>query len=566
MFNNIEEKLRKTGIEIIGDVPWGTHFCQFYQTKEDLIDILVPYFKVGLKNNEFCIWITSEPLSEEGAKEAMRKVVPDFDKYLKKEQIEIVPHTECYFKNGVFNLQNILNGWIDKLNQAIAKGYDGMRVTGDAAWLKEMEWRDFADYEEKVNNAIDKYRMIAICTYPLDKCGAYEVIDVVGNHGFALIKREGKWEFIESFERKQIGEKLLESEERYRAVVQTANDAIVTVDRNGKIIFWNGAAENIFGYSADEVLGKSRTVIISERLRTTYEKEMLRLTSMEEPQLSKKTIEVVGLRKDGSEFPLELSLATWRTKKRVFFTSIIRDITERKQAEEQLKSSSEQLRALSAHLQSIREEERILISREIHDELGQLLTGLKIDLSWLVRRLPKEKKSLIKKTSSMLEMINTTIGTVQRVATELRPPVLDDLGLTAAVEWQAQDFQNRTGIKCKFNSSLNDIALDRERSTAVFRIFQETLANVARYANATRVNISLEDDFDNLILIVEDNGRGITGSEISSPKSLGLLGMRERALVFGGEVKIFGAPGKGTTVILKIPICKEKSKEVKAEK
>lgn len=199
----MKEKLRKTGINILGDVPWGTHFCLFFQTKEDLVDILIPYFKAGLENNEFCLWVTSELLSEKEAKKAMRKTLPGFDQYLKKGQMEIVPHSKWYLKSGVFSLQRVLNAWIDKLNQGQALSYDGMRVTGNTTWLKRRDWRDFADYEAEVNNVIDKYRMIAICSYSLQKCGACEIIDVVSNHQFALIRREGKWEIIESSKHKQ---------------------------------------------------------------------------------------------------------------------------------------------------------------------------------------------------------------------------------------------------------------------------------------------------------------------------------------------------------------------------
>ena len=230
------------------------------------------------------------------------------------------------------------------------------------------------------------------------------------------------------------------------------------------------------------------------------------------------------------------------------------DVTETKQAEEQLRNSHEQLRALSTHLQSIREEERTLIAREIHDELGQELTGLKMDLSWLVRKLSKNQKSLISKTESMLKLVDNTIQTVRRVSSKLRPGVLDDLGLIPAIEWEVQDFENRTGITCVFNSSTQEIDLDRDRLTAVFRIFQETLTNVSRHAKATRVKINLEESADSLILRIEDNGKGIKESEVSHPKSLGLLGMRERALLFGGKVIITGEQGKGTTVFVSIPL------------
>ncbi len=203
----IRVNTRKAGIDILGDVPWGTHFCQFYHTKEDLIDILVPYFKAGLENYEFCMWITSEPLSEKKAKKAMRMAVPNFDRYLKKGQIEIVPHEEWYLKEGTFNIQRVLNAWIDKHNKSLEQGYDGLRLTANLAWIEEKDWRNFIEYEEKMNNVIDKYRMMAICTYSLDKCGASEVIDVVSTHQFALMKREANWELMQKSkpkERKEI--------------------------------------------------------------------------------------------------------------------------------------------------------------------------------------------------------------------------------------------------------------------------------------------------------------------------------------------------------------------------
>ncbi|MBA7474496.1 hypothetical protein ES707_09850 [subsurface metagenome] len=188
-----KNQLRNIGIDVIGTVPWSTHLCQFYDTKQDLLDILLPFFKTGLENNEFCIWITSEPLKEEEVKEAMRKAVPNFTRYLKSGQIEIVPYNKWYLKEGAFNGQRVLNAWIDKLNQALSKGYDGMRVTGDTAWLEEKDWRDFVNYEEEVDKVIGRYNMLTLCTYPLIKCGASEIIDVMGNHQFVLIKRAGDW-------------------------------------------------------------------------------------------------------------------------------------------------------------------------------------------------------------------------------------------------------------------------------------------------------------------------------------------------------------------------------------
>jgi len=201
-----EEKNRKTGIDAVGAVPWGTHLCCFYDTKQDLIDILVPYFKAGLENNESCIWVTSKTPDVKEAEKAMRKAVPDFAQYLERGQIEIIPHTDWYLKDGVFNQQRVLSAWIDKLNRALATGYDGMRVTGNTSWLEKRDWEKFTDYEEEVNNVIGKYRMLAICTYSLGSCGASEILDVASKHQSALIKQAGDWVLTRSSERKQAEE------------------------------------------------------------------------------------------------------------------------------------------------------------------------------------------------------------------------------------------------------------------------------------------------------------------------------------------------------------------------
>ena len=232
---------------------------------------------------------------------------------------------------------------------------------------------------------------------------------------------------------------------------------------------------------------------------------------------------------------------------------------EAKRAEEELRGSREQLRRLAAHLQSVREEERTRISREIHDGLGQALTGLKMDLSWLARKRDENQNSLSQdslreKIKSMLDVVDSIIQTVRTISTDLRPGVLDYLGLAAAIDWQVQEFEKRAQTKCKLSLQLEEIPMDGSCSTAMFRIFQEALTNIARHAHATKVNISLERQDGNAILQVTDNGRGISQSKLSDPKSLGLLGMRERALLLGGEVHIRRNDGEGTTVIVRMPV------------
>jgi len=214
---------------------------------------------------------------------------------------------------------------------------------------------------------------------------------------------------------------------------------------------------------------------------------------------------------------------------------------------------TEQLRELSARLQAVREEERTRISRAIHDELGQTLTGLKMDVAWLQSHLDPPQPALLAKMQAMSELIDATIQTVRRISTELRPGILD-LGLVATIEWQLQEFQTRTGIESKLISVPEETTLDDGRSTAVYRIFQEILTNVIRHAQATRIEVTLEETATFLTLRVRDNGRGITQSEMDSPRSIGLLGMHERARLLGGEVQFHGTPGQGTTVTVRLPL------------
>ncbi|MDB6035584.1 MAG: signal transduction histidine kinase, partial [Verrucomicrobiales bacterium] len=235
------------------------------------------------------------------------------------------------------------------------------------------------------------------------------------------------------------------------------------------------------------------------------------------------------------------------------------DVERRQKTEQELQNSREQLRALAGRLQQIREEERTRIARDIHDVLAQELTRVKIDVAWLQRKLnqpfsKKLQKEMSQKTLEMLEMTDSSITTVQRIASDLRPVGLDTLGIVSAIEWQAEDFQKRTGVKCSVKIPDADLELDSERATAIFRIVQECLTNVVRHAQAKRVQICLEKTSGEIRLQVHDNGIGISDKKANDLACMGLLGMRERGLQFGGALHIAGKPGKGTTVSLVLPI------------
>jgi PAS domain S-box-containing protein len=369
---------------------------------------------------------------------------------------------------------------------------------------------------------------------------------------------EGSLEDITA--RKEAERSLRESEARKGAILNSALDAIITIDDHGRINEFNPAAEKMFARNRASVLGQDLAdLIIPPSLRDKHRRGLERYLAVGQGPLLGKRIETTAMRADGKEFPVELSINRVHLEGPPLFTGFVRDITDRRRAEKQLRDSREQLRALAAYLQSVREEERTHIAREVHDELGQTLTALKMDLAWLDKRMAEisdsgDLEQFEAKIRELPGRVDAIIATVRKIATELRPPVLDDLGLEAAIEWQIQEFEKRTGIKCRYTGNSKHMDLGQDRATAVFRIFQETLTNIVRHAEATQVNIHMREEGDKLVLEVQDNGRGMTGRELSGSRSLGLLGMRERATMLDGEVNIIGRQGKGTTVGVRIPM------------
>lgn len=1091
----MDSGLRKTGISVVGDMPWGTHFCHFYETKQDLLDTLVPYFKAGLEIREFCLWVVSDSdlIAVEEAKGALAQAVPELDRHLAEENIEILKRHDWYFEEHALNLERAMQGWDSKLKRALTRGYEGLRASADTFWLAEKDWKDFFDYEKQVNDWITDRPMTVMCTYPLAKSGAAEVLDVVHAHQAATARRQGEWEVIEApdltlakaeikrlnkeleqrveeqtkelratneelkkeiVERKRAQERNLkmldaipqqvwsgpadgtldycndqwrafmglaleelqvdgwqqmlhaedkdrvlkvwsesvatgrpyEQEERhrrvdgayrwflcrglplrgadgrierwygtntdiedrkqaeallyakereFRAIVEDAPDLIIRYDRDFRRTYVNPALANAYGLSAEALIGKpigsgfqdtglevneDELRWLRQRIAAVFEtgessefeitlplptgRKYFSIRVFPELDLNGSVINVLGIarditerrdaeqslrlfralidqtsdaievidpdtlrfldcntcayqslgytreefldlnifdidplvtddlnervnkeiarsgftmfesihrRKDGSTFPVEVSLTVvslerdyrlavvrditerkraedalrrsedrlrlaidtiptmvwslrpdgvvdflnkrwrdytglsleqfiedstrpihpedipkaeerWRSKAaagepydeelrlqgadREYRWFLVRtaplrdelgnivkwygvsvDIEERKQAEEKLQKSeselaeaqrmahvgswnwsikdsnltwsdelysifgldpreshpsyeaylerihpedrdvvirnvesslktlapfshsarivrpdgevrilqsrgsvvsdehrnpvrlfgtcqdvtelkhaedrlnttSEQLRALSARVQSAREDEGTRIAREIHDELGSALTSLRWDLESFDKVILESGGQsglgmLREKIEGMLSLIESAVGTVRRISSELRPTVLDDLGLAAAIEWQTEQFQARTGIVCQYDCSLEDLVLSQEKSTAVFRIFQEALTNILRHAQATSVDVSIKAEVGEFILTINDNGRGITEDERTRSHSLGILGMQERAHLIGGSIVISGAEGKGTVITLRIPI------------
>jgi PAS domain S-box-containing protein len=704
-----DSELRKTGISIIGDMPWGTHFCHFYETKQDLLDTLIPYFKAGLENKEFCLWVVSQPLTVEEARHAMGQAVPDLDQHLAERSLEIHTHNEWYLHAGQFDPQRVIRRWHERMNEALARGYAGMRASANTAWIKKEHWRDFREYEKEVDALITAQRMIILCTYPLTTSPGDQVFDVARIHQVAVARRHGSWEMFETPELKQakaeitrlndeleqqveertrelattnealkrqvierkeaerqsrvlidaiphqiwsgppdgtldycnerwrsyVGldleglrgegwqamlhpddrERVLkawhesvvngtpyEQEERHRAADGTyrwfLSRGVPLRDAEGRIVRWYGTNTDIEDRKqAEEELKKEKEILarIFDNIPVMIgfvgadggvklvNPEWERTIGWTLKELQEQNVDIfaeaypdLSYRREVLDF-VAASTGEWVDLKikvrdgRVIDAAcavvhlsdgtkvaIAQNITERKQAEEKLKATSEQLRALSARLQSVREEEATRISREIHDDLGQKLTALKMDLVWSRRKLAAlpespEASPVLDRIAAMTTLVDELVASVQEIATDLRPALLDELGLGAALQFEADRFQERTGIECEVRWPESEIALPANVTTALFRIFQECLTNVVRHAQAIKVEVEMKVESRSIFLSVHDNGRGVPPAAISNTSSLGLLGMKERASLLGGEVLI-ESHGDGTTVSARIPL------------
>src|SRR6267143_1483918 len=223
-------EMRKTGVDIVGDMPWGTHFCLFYETRADLLETVVCYCKAGLENQEFCLWVVAEPLTEADARQALKRAVPDLDQYLADRSIEIVAARDWYLQDGTFDLNRVIRGWNEKLARASARGYAGVRVTGDTAWLEKKDWKDFCEYEDSLNQAIANQRLALLCTYPLAACGAAEILDVVRTHQFAVTRRLGTWEIIETAGHKQAKAEIKRLNEELEQRVEERTSQLTSVN------------------------------------------------------------------------------------------------------------------------------------------------------------------------------------------------------------------------------------------------------------------------------------------------------------------------------------------------
>jgi len=336
------------------------------------------------------------------------------------------------------------------------------------------------------------------------------------------------------------------------ALLELTQDSVFVIDMDGTILFWSRGAEAMLGYSKSQAAGK-----ISHGLLRTEFPQPLDEIKAELMRMGHWEGDLIQTAQNGRRCVVASRWALqWGKRDQLPRVLVINsDITERKRGEESLVLQKEQLRALAERLQWVREEDRKRVARDLHDQIGQILTAIKMDMTWMTRLLPESEGEVLARLTESIQLINDGVKSVRTICSGLRPGVLDDLGLAAAIEWQASEFAARNGVRCEVSVPPVDLHLDGDRATAAFRIFQECLTNVIRHAQAKSVRVSLCQEEENILLVVEDDGIGFCESDLSnSLGSLGLLGMKERAQFCGGDVQISSSPGNGTTVAVRVPV------------
>jgi len=578
--------LRASGISVVGAMPWGTHGCLFYETTQDLLDTVVPYFKAGLEHHEFCLWILHEPLTEEEAKRALRQAVPDLDRHLTERSIEILPYDAWYLTEGAFDFHSIIQSLQEKLAQALARGYAGMRASGTPVWRHEQGWSDLRVYEQELDGAIVRQRMLVLCTYPLAASGADDIFDVARHHQVAVARRRGQWEMVETpelkrakeeiqrlhdeleqrvmertrqlttahralqrqmAERMRTEEALWKSEMKYRSLFELSHDVIVLLDPTGHILEMNRRGEHVTGYTQSEL----RHMNALHDLVLPEDQTLVRAMLTEVSQGQTREYEVRWRTKTGGVVHLDGASVPRFAPSGEFLSTLctLRDITERKRAEAMRQTFAQRLI-------ETQEAERRRIARELHDEIGHALTMIKINLQ--VVGSATDAIPFTRHVQDSIDTVDRALQQVRDLAFDLRPSLLDDLGLVAALRWYIDREAQRAGFRAAFVADLAATRLPADLETACFRIVQAALTNVVRHAQARQVRVKLRQRGEALHLVIRDDGVGFDVSAVrtgrASEAHLGLQGMQERALILGGHLDMTSAPGRGTEIRAWFPL------------
>jgi len=576
------EEMRPSGLAILGNLPWGSHFCNFFDTKQDLLDILVPYFKAGLENNEFCLWITFNPVTPHEAQLALQQAIPEFDRYLQKHAIEILPHTDWYLNDGRFVAEKIIKSLFVKLEAALAAGYAGLRVNGNEAWLERTVWKNFIDYERALNTILSGHRIIVLCTYPLGASNAASMLDIIQAHEIGLTRRAGDWEIVEAPVLKQtkaqiknlkdelekrVTERTIElenankklkaeieehartenalqkSEANLQAILYTTDTAYILLDTYLRIQSCNRSATTSFTHIFQ------REPQVGDYLPGLFpdEKRAMLLRKMRETLAgSLASYEDSYLLPNGSSRWYYIRLFPVSRKEQQEMWGVMlaaSDITERKLLEHELEEERQKKQdEITDAVIEAEENNRREIGGELHDNINQLLAGAHMYLD----RVKKDNKLAHSLLDEADKLVLNAVAEIRNLSYSLVSPFPGEITFIEALH-QLTGMMANAGIKVDSTfEGFNENELSDKLALNLYRIIQEQFHNILKYAGAKTAAIKILQQGASISLTIRDDGRGIDSSVKAS--GTGLTNIKTRASLFNGEMNILSSPGKGFTL------------------
>jgi PAS domain-containing protein len=605
-------EMRKTGVDVVGDMPWGTHFCLFYETRADLLETLVSYCKAGLENQEFCLWVVAEPLTGEDATHALKRVVPDLDRYLADQSIEIVAARDWYLQDGTFDLNRVISGWNVKLARASARGYAGVRVTGDTAWLEKKDWKDFCEYEESLNQAIAGQRLAVLCTYPLAACGAAEILDVVRTHQFAVTKRRGGWDVIETAGHKQAKAEIkrLNEELEERVLERTSQLMAVNSELKKEVLQRQRAEEALLRSEAYLAEAQRLThtgswacnIMTSEILHSSAEhsrlygfdpdsrspsfEEFIQRIHPEDRGRVKQAFESAG--REGKDFDAHFRVVLPDgTTKYIYgvghpvfnpsgdvgeFVGILMDVTERRRADEE-RERLRQVQADLAHINRVTTmgELTASLAHEIKQPISAAVTNAKTCLRWLGRDdpdLPEAREA----ASRLVKDVTRAADIIGRISLlfkkgELQRELVDVNELVREMIALLRSEANRYSIsfRTELAEDLPKVMADRVQLQQVFmNLMLNGIDAMKETIGGGELTIQSEAGDGQLQISVSDTGVGLPAQPADkifraffttkgNGTGMGLPISRSIIESHGGRLWAAGASGRGATFQFTLP-------------
>jgi PAS domain S-box-containing protein len=600
-------EMRKTGVDVVGDMPWGTHFCLFYETRADLLETLVSYCKAGLESQEFCLWVVAEPLTGEDATHALKRVVPDLDRYLADQSIEIVAACDWYLQDGTFDLNRVISGWNVKLARASARGYAGVRVTGDTAWLEKKDWQDFCEYEESLNQAIAGQRLAVLCTYPLAACGAAEILDVVRTHQFAVTKRRGGWDVIETAGHKQakaeikrlneeLEERVLERTSQLMAVNSELKEEVLQRQRAEEALlrseaylaeaqrlthtgswafnattplYWSEENCRIWGFDPQQ--GLPDRGMILQRIHPEDRGRLLEDVQKAVRERRDYDVELRIVLPDGAvRYIHGLGHPVFSSSgELVEVVGTNMDVTERKCAEEALRQAQADL----AHVNRVTTmgELTASLTHEIRQPISAAVTNAKTCLRWLGRDdpdLPEAREAasrLVKDVTRAADIIGRISllfkkGELQRELVDVNELVREMIALL-----RSEANRYSISIRTELAEDLPKIMADRVQLQQVFmNLMLNGIDAMKETSDGSELTVKSEADDGQLLISVSDTGVGLPAEQADkifraffttkgNGTGMGLPISRSIIESHGGRLWAAGASGRGATFQFTLP-------------